>query len=124
MKITVIIIAAVLVLIAIAGFYIKRELSGMEEGAKIIIIMSQLGQAADELRRSGTFTNEVPNLCDIYRFTNSITLGQMQQQCVLAAKSPSFEKDGFMAITTKDTLVWIDRSGKAISFNSPDAVTQ
>ena len=123
MKITIITVAAVLVLVAVAGFYIKHELSGMEEGAKIIIIMSQLGQAADELRKSGTFTNDVPNLCDIYRFTNSITLGQAQQQCVLAVKSPSFGEDGFMAITTNDTLVWIDRDGKATPFDGQDSAT-
>ena len=124
MKIVIIITAAVLVLVAIAGFYVKRKLSGMAEGAKIIIVMSKLNQAADELRKSGTFTNDVPNLCEIYRFTNAITLGQTQQQCVLAAKSPSFEEGGFMAITTNDTLVWIDRDGKAKAFNGPEADTQ
>jgi Rad3-related DNA helicase len=123
MKITIIIVAIVLVLVAVVGFYVKQQLSGMEEGAKIIIVMSKLNQAADQLRKIGTFTNDVPNLCEIYRFTNSITLGQtQQQQCVLAAKSSAFQEAGMMAITANDTLVWIDRDGKATPFNDSEAV--
>ncbi|HEY3761591.1 MAG TPA: hypothetical protein VGN23_07580 [Verrucomicrobiae bacterium] len=124
MKITIIIVLAVLVLLAAAGFYIKRQLNGMTEDVKFIAIMSNLNQAADDLRKSGTFTNGVPNLCDIYQFTNNITIGQTQQQCVLAAKSPSFEDGGFMAVTTNDTLVWIDQSGKASALNGAEADTQ
>lgn len=121
MKIT-IIVAIVLILVAVAGLYVKRQLSGMAEGAKIIIVMSKLNQAADQLRKSGSFTNDVPNLCEIYRFTNSITIGQSQQQCVLAAKSSVFQEGGIMAITTNDTLVWIDKDGKATPFNDSEGV--
>ena len=124
MKITIIVVVVVLCLIAVAGFHVKSKLNSMAEGAKIIIVMSKLNQAADQLRKSGTFTNDVPNLCEIYRFTNSITLGQTQQQCVLAAKSPGFEEGRFMAITTNDTLVWIDRDGKAKSIDGPEADAQ
>jgi hypothetical protein len=104
----------------------KRSFYEMEpyRESHIVIIKSKISHAADEFRKSGTFTNDVPNLCYIYRFTNSITLGQTQQQCVLAAVSPAFGEDGFMAITTNDTLVWIDRDGKATTYNSPDAATQ
>src|SRR5215469_7625600 len=123
MKIIVIVAAAVLVLIAIAGIWLKQRLSIMARGAKAIIVLQRLGQAAVELRKSGTFTNDAPNLCEIYRFTNNITVGQTQHQCVLAARSPVFAEGSFIAITTNDVLVRIDRDGKATPLNAPETVT-
>ena len=122
MKIIIIVVAAILVLIAVAGICLKRKLSIMARGAKAIIVMQRLGQAAADLRKSGTFTNDIPNLCEIYQFTNSIAIGQTQYQCVLAAKSPVFAEGGFVAITTNDALIWIDRDGKATPLNGPEAV--
>lgn len=123
MRTIIIAVLAVLSLLAVGGFFLKRKLSGMAQGARIIIVMQRLGQAATELRERGTFTNDVPQLCEIYRFTNDIMLAHAQHRCVLAARSPMFAERGFMAITTNDTLVWIDRDGKATPFNGPDAVT-
>jgi hypothetical protein len=124
MKVAILIIAAILVLAAVGGLYLKRKLSAMAEGAKIVIVIQRLGQAATELRKHGAFTNDVPNLCDIYTFTNQITLGGTPHQCVLAAKSPSFQENGFMVITTNDTVVWIDRDGKARALSGPDSIAQ
>ena len=89
----------------------------MAGGVKFIIIMQRLQQGASEFRESGTFTNDVPHICDIYRFTDQITVGGENHECVLAAKSPMFGDEGIMAITTTDMLVWIRPDGEATALN-------
>jgi hypothetical protein len=123
MKTFIIIGAVLLVVVAVAGFWLKRKVSAMAHGAKIIIIMQRLGQFSADRKKQGSFTNDIPHFCDIYPFTDSITLNGTQRSCTLAAKSPLFGDGGIMAITTDDTVVWIDRDGKATAFSGPDSVS-
>ena len=106
-----------------AWFWLKRKLRGMAGGAKFIIVMQRLGQFSADLKKQGSFTNDIPHLADIYTFTDTIMLSGVQHRCTLAAKSPMFRDDGVLAITTEDVIVWIDRDGKATPFNAPDSVT-
>jgi hypothetical protein len=123
MKITIIIVAVVLCLGAVAGFYIKRTLTGMAQGAKIIIIMQRLGQFSADLKKQGSFTNDIPHLADIYPFTNSYTINGTRCCCTLAARSPLFADRGVMAVTSEGTVLWVDRDGKATSFSETGSVT-
>jgi hypothetical protein len=123
MKKLIIIVAVLLVLGVAAGLYIHQQVRGMAQGAKIIIIMQRLGQFSADLKKQGSFTNDIPQLCDIYPYTNSVIVNGSQQQCTLAAKSPLFGDGGVMAITTQDTVLWIDAAGKATPFNGQDSAT-
>lgn len=123
MKALIIIGAVLLVAVAVAGFWLKRKVSGMAHGAKFIIVMQRLGQFSADLKKQGSFTNDIPHLADIYAFTDTITLSGAQHRCTLAAKSPMFGDAGVMAITTDDVIVWIDREGRATPFTGPESVT-
>jgi len=114
--------AVLLLAVVIAGFWVKREVNSMAEGAKFIIIMQRLGQFSTDLKRQGSFTNDILHLCDIYPFTNSVVVGGASHRCMLAAKAPSFGDSGIMAITFDDTVVWIDRDGKVTPFTGPDSI--
>ena len=120
MKILIVIGAVLLVAIVVAGIWLKRKLSGMAQGVKIIIIMQRLVQFSAELKKQGTFTNDIPHLGDIYAFTDSVTFNGKEHRCTLAAKSPLFGDKGIMAITSEDVVIWIDREGKATPFNGAE----
>ncbi len=120
-KPAIIIVRAVVVLLGLAGAYYVR---GMARGAKIIIIMNRLVQASGDLRKHGTFTNDVPQFCDIYAHTNQYTVRGKEYHCVLAAKSPLFQKPGFMAVTTNDVLLWVDPMQGATPMTGPDSVQE
>lgn len=113
-----IIIVAVLIVLGGAGAY---YLHGVARGAKIVIIMNRLTQASTDLKKHGSFTNDIPEFCEIYTFTDHYTVRGSEYQCVLAAKSPLFRDRGFMAITTSDVLVWIDRQRGATAMSGPDS---
>src|SRR5262245_31558544 len=100
MKILAVIATVLLVVVAIAGFWLKRRVAAMAIGAKFIIIMQRLAQFSADLKKQGTFTNDIPHLCEIYPFTESVTFNGEQHQCTLAARSPLFGDKGVMAITT------------------------
>src|SRR5512145_1180736 len=99
MKTFVIIGAILLVGVVVAGFWLKRKVSGMAQGAKFIIVMQRLGQFSADLKKQGSYTNDITHLADIYAFTDTITLSGVQHRCTLAAKSPMFGDAGVMAIT-------------------------
>lgn len=114
-----IIILVVLILAAAAGAY---HLYRMANGAKFLIIMNRLDQASADLKRRGTFTNDVPEFCDIYKFTEHYTIRGSDYQCTLAAKSSVFRGRGFMAIATNDVILWVDKERGAIPMTGPDSV--
>jgi hypothetical protein len=120
MKPIIIIVAILIVLGGVGAYY----LYGVARGAKTIIIMSRLTQASADLKKHGTFTNDIPQYCDIYTFTEHYTVGGSDYQCALAAKSPLFRGRGFMAITTNDVLLWIDKERGATPMSGPDAARQ
>jgi hypothetical protein len=101
-----IIILSVLILLGVAGAY---YLSGIARGAKIIIIMNRLTEASADLKKKGAFTNDISSFCDIHAYAEHHSFGAKEYQCVLAATSPAFRDRGFMAITTNDVLLWIDK---------------
>src|SRR5262245_49422185 len=101
----VVIILAVLIFLGLGGAYL---LHCVARGAKTIIIMNRLTTASADLKKHGSFTNDVPQYCDIYAHTNHYTFRGKEYYCRLAAKSPLFQKSGFMAVTTNDVLLWID----------------
>ena len=113
--------AIVLVAVVLAALWLKRKINSMAHGVKFILIMQRLTQFSGELKKQGTFTNDIPKICDITPFTDEITLNGTPHRCTLAAKSPLFDNRGMMAITENDTVVWIDSAGKATPFNGPDS---
>ena len=113
---SVIIIVAVLILLG--AYY----LFGVARGAKIVIIMNRLTQASADLKKHGSFTNDVPQFCDISTFTEHYAVRGSDYQCALAAKSPLFRGRGFMAITTNDVLLWIDKERGATPMSGPDSL--
>jgi hypothetical protein len=121
MKPVIITILAIVVLLGLAGAYYLR---GVARGAKTIIVMNRLMQASADLRKNGTFTNDVPQFCDIYAHTNQYTVKGKEYHCVLAAKSPLFQKRGFMAVTTNDVLLWVDPEQGATPMSGPDSMQE
>ena len=120
MKPTIIIVSILVLLGAVGAYY----LYGVARGAKTIIIMDRLMQASADLKKNGTFTNDLPQFCEIQTFSEHYTVGGVEYQCSLAAKSPVFQGRGFMAITTNDVLLWIDRERKVTPVSGPDAARQ
>ena len=113
------VIFAVLVLLGGVGAY---YLYGMARGAKIIIVISRLTQASADLKRTGTFTNDVPKFCDIHAYTEHHSVGGTGYQCALAATSPLFRGSGFLAISTNDVLLWIDKERGAVQMSGKVAL--
>ena len=110
MKPTTIILSVLALLGAVGAYYFY----GVARGAKIVIIMNRLTQASTDLKKHGTFSNDVPQFCEISAFTEHYAVGGSNYQCALAAKSPLFRGRGFMAITTNDVLLWIHRERGAM----------
>ncbi len=123
MKMLIVIVTALVLLLAVGWFFLKRWLRGMAGGAKIIIIMQRLHQFSADIKKQGTFTNDIPHLADIYAFTDTVTFNGAQHRCSLAAKSPSFGDGGVLAITTEDVVLWIARDGSVTPFDGADSVT-
>jgi hypothetical protein len=84
--------------------------------------MNRLTQASADLKKRGSFTNDIPQFCDISAFTEHYTVRGSDYQCALSAKSPLFRGRGFMAITTNDVLLWIDRERGATPMSGPGSV--
>jgi hypothetical protein len=60
--------------------------------------------------------------CVTSTHTREVSLGGTEHRCTLAAKSPLFGDRGIMAITSDDSVLWIDHEGNATPFNGPDSV--
>lgn len=120
----VMIIGVILTLLALLGFGGAYYVRGIARSAKTIIVMNRLMQASAELKKNGTFTNDVPEFCQIYPHTNQYTVRGKEYYCVLAAKSPLFQKSGFMAVTTNDVLLWIDPVQGATPMTGPDSAQE
>jgi hypothetical protein len=115
----IIIILAVLLLLGLAGAYYWH---GIARGAKTVIIMQRLGQAAADLKNHGSFTNDIQEFCEIYQFTEHYKVSGSDYECVLAAKSPIFRGRGLLAITTNNVIIWIDNNGRVIPATGPHSV--
>jgi len=113
MKPAIIILAVLILLGSVVAYYV----SGVARGAKIIIIMNRLIQASEDLRKHGVFTNDIPTFCDIRAYTEQQSVGATDYVCALAATSPLFRGRGFMAITTNDVLLWIDKEHGAVQLS-------
>ena len=117
----VVIIVAVLILLGGVGAY---YMCGVARGAKTMIIMTRLRQASADLKKHGTFTKDIPEFCEIQAFSEHYIVGGVEYQCALAAKSPVFRGRGFMAITTNNVLLWIDRARGITPMSGPEAARQ
>ncbi len=120
----VIIIGSILAVVALLGLGGAYYVRGITRGAKTFIVLNRLMQASADLKKNGTFTNDVPHICQIYAHTNQYSVGGKEYHCVLAAKSPVFQKTGFMAITTNDVLLWIDPVQGATAMTGPDSAQE
>src|SRR6267142_3848774 len=111
----IVIILLVLIVLGLAGAYYVYY--SVARGAKFLVIMSSLNQASSDLKKHGAFTNDIPQFCDIYAFNEHYSVGGADYECALAAKSPLFQGRGFMAITTNDVLLWIDKDRGAMQMS-------
>jgi hypothetical protein len=108
----IIIIVLILILLMLLVGPAQRSYQFVE-GAKTKMVMKSLIQASDSLQKYGTFTNDSPQFCDIQLCSERYTVGGIEYQCTLAAKSPFFRGRGFYAMTTNDIVIWIDKKQRA-----------
>lgn len=76
--------------------------------AKFITTMNDLHEAHIEAERDGAFTNHFKNI-NIYSYTNRYVVEGINYQCEFAAERAEFRNQGFLAITTNQVFVWIDK---------------
>src|SRR6266576_2633737 len=67
-----------------------------------------LEQAYTEFERTGTLPASKPH-AQLSVFTNTLVVGGVTQQCALALDWFYFRRDGFLAMTTNRTVLWIDK---------------
>jgi len=75
---------------------------------RFIDTMNSLKEAHIEAEQYGAFTNYFKNI-NIYSYTNSYVIKGTNYQCEFAAERAEFGNQGFLAITTNQVFVWIDK---------------
>jgi len=107
--------AAVVVLVFLRLFpgYVRAK-----HASALSCTYNALGIAATELEQNGKFTNDSPQYCRIYEFTNRFNVSGSMLQCTLAADSWDYrEHSNLLAITTSRVFLFIDKRGVIRMYN-------
>jgi hypothetical protein len=118
------IVAVVLVVLGtlFVGFFYSVARGGHR--ARFIIAMNELREANAELQKYGIFTNQF-RYEPVYPYTNRFDIDGRVYQCGLAVESVDLylRKRGFLAITTNDVFVWVDKKSGAMPLGRVPAFT-
>ena len=80
---------------------------------------NKLLEAHLELQHDGTFTNHYRDI-EIIAVTNAFLVSGTNYQCEFTAANDEFRDYGMLAITTNQTVIWIDKNQQVFPIYSRD----
>jgi hypothetical protein len=122
MKKSTIVLTVLAVVVALLGLFLFSASKGSHR-ARFLIAVNKLREASAQLQKHGAFTNQFPHDDKVYPFTNRFSIDGTAYQCQLAVESVDlYLRDrGLLAITTNDTIIWVDKERGAVPLGSGSA---
>jgi hypothetical protein len=104
MKWATLIVAVVVVGLVTLGYLQSRSLWH----AGVLYSRGVLRQALKDIQETGGL-RDYGNSVRPYILTNSVTIGGTNYQCAVAYDDPKFYGDGFLAATTNNVFIYLDK---------------
>ena len=108
-----------LLFVVVVLFVLLHGLAASERRARFINVANMLLEAHLELQHDGAFTNHFRDT-DITSVSNVFVFAGTNYHCEFTAANDEFRDYGLLAITTNQTVIWIDKNQQVFPIYSRD----